>query len=172
MITSSVRQAVRIRPIEAGDRDALGDFYRRLSPESRAARFHGAGRGLDGGETHYFCGPDHAGREGLVAVIEEPAGPTIVGHLCLEPVSPGAVEMAVAVADAWQGHGVGRALLQAAIDWAGRNGIERLQASMRWGNAAILGLIRSTGLPATFGPPDGGTMEVELDLAAALPRAA
>lgn len=87
-----------------------------------------------------FCGPDHEHREGLVAVLDEPGAPapTIVGHLCLEPSGNQEVEMAVAVADRWQRHGIGRRLLVAAMTWGDDHGIDRLRASMVSTNAAIL----------------------------------
>ena len=47
-------------------------------------------------------------RRGAGRAVARPA-PIIVGHLCLEPSGAQEVEMAVAVADAWQRHGSGAA---------------------------------------------------------------
>ena len=55
----------------------------------------------------------------------------------------------------------------AAIDWAARHGIARLTASLLWGNAAMLNLIRSTGHPLSFGASGAGTLEATIDLSAA-----
>ena len=106
--------------VQPGDRDALMQFYASLSAESISRRFHGASNGIGDRVARFFCGPDHEHREGLVAVLDEPGAPApiIVGHLCLEPSGAREVEMAVAVADAWQRHGIGRRLLLAAIAWA------------------------------------------------------
>lgn len=170
--------AFAIRAITPDDRGALGRFYAGLSSDSLEMRFHGGMPRVDTAATGYFCGPDHRLREGLVAEVVNALGTrTIVGHLCIEPLGaadPGAAEVAVAVADAWQRRGVGRALLGAAIEWAGEHGISRLTASLLWGNAPMLNLIRSTGRPVSFGAAGAGTLEAVLDVrtAVAVDRAA
>ena len=167
--------SIRIRPIEPGDRDALFDFYAALSADSLAQRFHGASIGIVDRAAVFFCGPDHEHREGFVAVLEEPGvapAPTIVGHLSVEPSGPNEVEVAVAVADAWQRHGIGRRLLQAAWVWAEHHGIERLRASMLSTNVAILGLLRSMGRAVTLSMPGAGVVEATIDLPAVLHPAA
>ena len=168
-----VPPAFSLRPIAPGDRADLASFYASLSPESREARFHGAAPTIGASTATFFCGSDHVRREGIVAEATGPDGQSeIVGHLLLEPAGPGTVEMAVAVADAWQRRGVGRAMLLEAISWAQRHGIERLTASMRLTNMAVMGLVRSLGLPVRIGSADAGVVDVTVDLAAALPLAA
>ena len=177
MVTVAALPTIRIRPIEPGDRDALIRFYEALSAESLALRFHGASIGIVDRVAVFFCGPDHDHREGLVAVLEEPGvrgavEPTIVGHLSLEPSGVHEVEVAVAVADAWQRHGIGRRLLLAALTWAERHGIERLRASMLWTNVAILGLLRSMGRAVTLSTPGAGVVDATIDLPTVLRPAA
>jgi acetyltransferase len=167
------RRPFRVRAIAPGDCDRMLRFYADLSPESRQARFHGAAPRLETPAAAYFCGPDHAHREGLVAETLDGAGtPVMIGHVCLEPAGRGLVEMAIAVADGWQRRGVGRALLAAAIEWARVHGFACLTASMLCGNAAVLALVRSTGLPISYGAGDGGTIDVLLRIGDALPSAA
>jgi GNAT superfamily N-acetyltransferase len=173
MVQPAAPRTYRIREIRPDDREALLRFYASLSPESRQARFHAAAPQVGEPAATYFCGPDHAHREGLVAEALDAGGRTeIIGHLCLEPLEPGVAEMAIAVADAWQRRGVGRALLAAAGDWARAHGIATLSASMLWGNAPILGLVRAMGCPISFGPADGGTVEARVRIGDALPSAA
>ena len=108
-----------------------------------------------------------------MAVASAADGQTeVIGHVSLEPAGPDTAEIAVVVADAWQRHGVGRALVRAAIDWARRNGIAHLVASMRTTNGAIAGLVRGVGVPVRFGDPDGGVVDAVMDLEVALPLAA
>jgi GNAT superfamily N-acetyltransferase len=165
--------AFSLRPIAPGDRAAVARFYGSLSAESREARFHGAAPAIGADATAFFCGSDHVCREGIVAEAIGAGGePEIVGHLVLEPAGPGTVEMAVAVADAWQRRGVGRAMLLEAVAWARRAGVERLTASMRLTNVAVMGLVRSLGLPVRVGPPDAGVVDVTVDLGRALLHAA
>jgi GNAT superfamily N-acetyltransferase len=163
----------RIRPIAPGDEIALERFYADLSVDSREARFLGATPALSGGAAHYLSGADHRHRQGFVAEAVTPDGRlALVGHVCLEPVGGGAAEIAVAVADAWQHHGIGRSLLAASLAWARRHGIEQLVASMRWSNGPMLGLLRSMGYPVHVGTEDAGVVDIVIDLTGGLPRAA
>src|SRR5215212_1344946 len=80
---------IRIRPIGAADHDALRRFYSELSPRSRRTRFFASGDGIGDRQSTYFCSPDHAHREGFVAV-PGPSGEDgrIIGHMCIEPAGP------------------------------------------------------------------------------------
>jgi RimJ/RimL family protein N-acetyltransferase len=162
----------RIRPIAPSDRELLRTFYAGLCADSREARFHGAAPGIDETVARRFCGPDHEHREGLVAEVLERGRPTIVGHLCLEPLPDGTVEMAIAVADAWQHRGVGTILLRQAFVWASAHGVTRLTASVMVGNAAIMGLIRKIGRPFEVRQSDLGEVDVVIRVDDGLPRAA
>lgn len=167
-------EGITVRPIGPDDHDALGTFYAGLSDESLWSRFHGVAHGISDGTATVFCGPDHEHREGFVAIAgtDRRSAPEIVGHLCLEPVAPDEVEMAVAVADRWQGRGVGRALLATAIAWARGHHVARLQASMLTTNSAILGLLRSAELPTRISAPRAGVVTATLDLPPVLSTAA
>ena len=162
-----------IRPIRPDDWRELSRFYAGLSPESRLARFHAVSRGIGDETASRLCGPDHEHREGFVAEPTDalPGDPEIVGHLCLEPADSG-VEMAVAVADDWQGRGIGRALLLAALDWAGGHGIALLSASMLSTNTAVLGLIASIGRPVRESTASAGVVIATIDVGRPLPKAA
>jgi GNAT superfamily N-acetyltransferase len=162
---------VRIRPIRPGDAGRLEAFYAGLSADSLNARFHGAALGISENAARSFCRSDHAHREGLVAVVEVASEP-IVGHLCLEPRAPGEVEMAVAVADAWQHHGIGRALLEGAVSWASAHHVEGLVAAIRWSNPASVGLLRSIDRPLALRTTADGETEAVLTVGGRLPVAA
>ena len=113
---------VVIRRVVPADAQALRDFYAALSPDSRRARFLASVSGLSKEQSRSFCAPDHVHAEGFVAVSAGPfAQDRIIGHLCLEPAEGGSLELAVAVADAAQGRGIGRTLFTAALDWAARS---------------------------------------------------
>jgi acetyltransferase len=161
-----------IRAIRPADVVPLERFYAELSPDSRDARFHGGARGIEDRAARTFCGPDHVHREGLVAVERQGRRERIVGHLCLEPLRSQDVEMAVAVADAWQHHGIGHALLVAAIDWACTHGFARVRGSIRWSNPAILGLVRACGRSVRIVTTAEGDTEAVIDVVGDLPAAA
>jgi acetyltransferase len=169
----ATRVTFTVRPIEARDQADLVRFYADLSDDSREARFHGAVRGIGQGLASSFCHPDHEHREGVVAEADEgPCRPVLIGHVCLEPTVRGEIEMAIAVADRWQRRGVGAAMLRAAIAWAQDRGTDRLVATVRCGSGAVIGLVRSLGLPATVGASADGGIELRIDLRpAALPAA-
>ena len=77
--------------------------------------------------------------------------------------------MAVAVADAWQHHGIGRALVVSGIDWAAAHGFGRVRAAIRWSNPAILGLLRSIGHPMTVRCDLDSELEALIDITGELP---
>ena len=174
MTDRSIPGDITIRAIESGDRQELERFYAALSPDSLDARFHGATRGIDDREARVFCGPDHLRREGLVAVEQHRLGrDRVVGHVCLEPIDDSTdLEIAIAVADEWQHHGIGRALLGAALDWASRNAVKRLRATIRWSNPAIIGLLRSIDLPMHIANGADGDLEAVIAVGQPLPAAA
>ncbi len=80
--------------------------------------------------------------------------------------------MAIAVADRWQRHGIGKELLGQAIAWARGHGYARLGASVRWSNGAVVGLIRSTGCPVSYDAGDAGIVDAIVDVRSADPCAA
>jgi len=165
MGTASTPAFYRLRPITPRDRVGLTRFYSGLSADSRAARFHGPASIIPEATAAFFCGPDHLHREGIVAErIDVNGDPVIIGHICIEPTDDAVAEMAIAVDDAWQGHGVGRAMLASAIAWAQAHGVARLAASILFGNGAMLTLLRSTGYAITYGPSAADSIDAFLDL--------
>ena len=156
---------VVIRRIAAADHDDLVSFYAGLSDESRRTRFLGASRGIGSTQSAWFCSPDHAHREGFVAVVGDgSANERIVGHICVEPDGSSAAEVAVAVAEECQGQGIGRRLVEAAVAWARAEGLRVLTASMLASNAPIQRLLTSLRLPCLTTPVGGGIVEIRIDL--------
>ena len=173
MTTTLARARYRLRSITPNDQAGLTRFYAGLSPDSRAARFHGATPTVPDATARFFCGPDHQHREGIVAECLDPSGDlVIISHVCIEPTEDDVAEVAIAVADAWHHQGVGRATLARAITWAQMHGIVRLAASLQCGNPAMFGLLRSMGYPITYGPSVAGTADAYLDLRSPRPLAA
>jgi GNAT superfamily N-acetyltransferase len=153
----------RARPADAA---ALGRFYDSLSPDSRRARFLGSVGALPEQASRSFCTPDHIHGEGFVAVAAQVGGqrPEIVGHVCLEPISTGQLELAIAVADGQQGRGVGRRLFEAALGWAAERHYRAIVASAFADNARVLRLLSSAPYPPRQRPADGGVVDVIIPL--------
>jgi len=60
-----------------------------------------------------------------------------------------AAEFAIVVADAWQGRGIGKRLLDKLIDAARRHGLKRLYGDILGTNRPMLELVRKLGFTLT-----------------------
>ena len=122
---------VVVRPVLAIDAEAEQAFVRGLSLESRRKRFHLPIRELSPALLRQLTDVDHVGHVAIVA--ESLSGddvPTIVADA--RYVKEGAeTHFAIAVADAWQNAGLGRAMTRRLLRYAERRGIARLVADMK-----------------------------------------
>src|SRR6202035_2344277 len=98
---------------------ALREMFRRLSPQSRQRRFLSALTDLDDAMIQRLVGDvDGVHHVALVLVVLPPEGeewPVGVARLVQDPADPASAEIAFTVADEWQGHGGGTALVGALI---------------------------------------------------------
>jgi len=160
-----VSQPVHVRRVQPGDGQALIDFYAGLSDETRYARFLGFSRGLSEQAARSFCTPDHMHVEGFVAVTADDQGSDqLLGHLCLEEAGDRRLELAVAVDDRHQGRGIGRRLMDAALEWAQQHHFEAIIASAFVDNARVLRLMSAAPYPVHIAPADGGIVDVVIPL--------
>jgi RimJ/RimL family protein N-acetyltransferase len=146
-------EVVHLRPVTTDDGEMLGAFLAGLSEESRAFRFLSAGIDARG-----------AGRElaaadgiGLLAVESD----RLIGHACLIPTDPGTAEVAFAIADAEQGHGLATLLLERLVEAAERLGIQRLTAEVDPYNHHMVEVFEGCGLPVDVRAVDG-VLHVEM----------
>ncbi len=135
---------VSIRPVERSDASGLFDFYAALSPESKRRRFLGQVGRSDRALADAFT--ERTG-EGHVAILggAGPADGAIVGHATVHPGGDGSAEVAVAVADGFQGRGIGSVLVGAAVSQLRRDGLARMTASLFLENGPMRRLLRSVG---------------------------
>ncbi len=155
-----------IRPVRPDDRDALRESFERLSPESRYRRFLAPMAHLSESQLTYLTRVDHRDHEALVAMAEgdgdaDGEGLGIARFVRLQ--DPDAAEVAVAVADSWQGRGLGTVLLAHLLARARQEGIERFTATVLADNRGSLEVLSSLG-HTTVGPPQGGAVELTIDL--------
>jgi GNAT superfamily N-acetyltransferase len=165
---------VLIRPIRPDDGERLSASHARLSPESRYRRFLSAKPELTGADVRYLVQVDGIDHIALVATQPSlPGEPIVAVARCIRiPDSPDIGEVAIVVADALQGRGVGTRLVSRLAEVAVAHGITRFRAMMLSDNIPIQRLL--SGLAA--GPVNrmwhGETTELELDLPGAQPLAA
>lgn len=155
---------VSIRPVEASDAHALADFYAsRLSGESRRRRFLGTGA-VAGDVLARFT--DEPGG-GLVAVLGEhgPNDGAIVAHASVQADGPGRAEVAFAVADDLQGRGIGRMLVETAIELARHRDFREVGATLLAENSPMRRLLRNAGCEIVADEIDAGVEEIRLRLA-------
>lgn len=154
-----------IRAIRPEDKQALRDGTDRLSELSRYRRFLSPHRSLTAAELTYFTEVDHHDHEALVAIDPATAVGIGVARYIRSRVHPDSAELAVAVADDWQQHGVGTRLTEALADRARHEGIKRFTALMFADNTPMLHLIKSLGVVHDMSV-DQGIVELTVELPA------
>jgi RimJ/RimL family protein N-acetyltransferase len=156
-------ERIEIRPIRPEDREALADALRRMSPESRYRRFFSPLDHLSEQQLTYLTEVDHHDHEALVA-LEEGTGQGIgVARFVRSENDPELAEVAVAVADDWQGRGVGGELLHRLTERARHEGVKRFSASTLEENRPMRHLLAELGDLRVIDRA-AGTMDVEVDL--------
>jgi GNAT superfamily N-acetyltransferase len=81
-------------------------------------------------------------------------------------------EFALAVADAWQGRGIGKTLLLSLGSHAARHGVERLVGDVLRDNLAMIELARGLGYAVRSHPADARLVRVERSFVPRWPAAA
>ena len=152
---------VSIRPIERSDASALSDFYSRLSVESRRKRFLSCGTAPSPALTARL-----AYAHGFVGILREPGAldGTIVAHASLQPDGLGSAEVAFAVADELQGHGIGRQLVALVLEDARRRRLRLVTATLLAENTPMRNLLRDAGPTVVADRIDAGVEEIVLGL--------
>jgi len=133
-----------VRPIRVADEAELARFYTDLSLESRVFRFFAAVANADS-SVKKMVEVDYASRYGIVATAGEDH--RIVGHAMYVAIEPRKAELALAVADAYQGKGVGTILLGQLAEAAAGAGIQVLEAVVKPENHRMLEVLRESGFP-------------------------
>jgi RimJ/RimL family protein N-acetyltransferase len=153
-----------IRALKARDRDDFISAARGLTDQSLRLRFFGEKRHFTEAEQNFFLNPDFISHVALIAVAEEAGGPVITGGARYVVVKPGQAEVAFAVADCYQGLGIGTALMRHLTAIAWESGLNTLIAEVLPDNIATLKVLERSGLHLCK-QRDAGTIHVTLQLA-------
>ena len=145
---------VRIRPSAPDDIDAVRDFFSGLSQSSALFRFHGAttpSRSM----LERFVDTDYRSALSLLAETGEGPDRRCIGLATYLKTSDVACELAIAVADAFQGLGLGSVLIEHLGEAAAEAGITIFQADVQSSNADMLEVLRHLELPMEMSSADG-----------------
>jgi GNAT superfamily N-acetyltransferase len=134
-----------IRAIEPRDVRDLRAGFERLSAVSRYRRFLTEIDHLTPHQLDYLTHVDHTDHEALVAVAVATGEGVGTARFVRDPGDGTTAEVAVVVADDWQGRGVGSALLERLAARARATGIERFSARMIAGNECARRLLAHLG---------------------------
>ncbi len=133
---------VHLRPIRPDDAPGLVALFDRLSQHTAYQRFFSVLKRLPPAYAKVFANVDYQQRLAIVAERDTPAGPELIGVGRYEPTdTPGMVEVAFVVQDAWQGQGLGSILLDAVLRAAGARGAQQFRAFVLGDNHRMLGLL-------------------------------
>jgi len=138
-----------LRPIAPEDRPLVAASFERLGKESRYRRFFTTKNELSATELDYLVDVDHHDHEAIVAIDPSSGEGLGVARYVRSGEDPELAEVAVTVADDWQGRGLGRGLGRALLDRftyrARREGVRRFSALVQSDNWRSLGLVAGAG---------------------------
>jgi GNAT superfamily N-acetyltransferase len=130
---------LQIRPIQADDKDRLASGLDRLSAETIRKRFLAAKPRFTTRELSYLTEIDGRNHIALVALDDDNL--VAVARCVRLPDQPEVAEMAIVVADPYQGRGLGTRLAEELAERAREQGIRRFAGTMLPDNLAALALM-------------------------------
>src|ERR1700689_2626712 len=151
LVTLRSGDVVRIRQISPQDAPALTLAYEKLGEQSRYRRFFTVMPELPDATLKAAVEVDHVNHEALVALPLLSAEIVGEGRFIRLPDQPDTAEIGVTVVDAWQGRGLGSALLARLSEHAAEAGIEYFTAEVLAENRTMLPLLPGLGGVETGG---------------------
>jgi len=157
---------VGLRPIHPDDREALTEGFRNLSEDSRYHRFLSPMARLTDRHAGYLTELDQVDHFAWGIGIRAGDGAIQgigVARYVRDPENPTTAEIAVAIADDYQGLGIGSLLVRALVVVADTHGIERITGYLLGENRPMIRIFE--GIGAQFAPSGPGVMEAATVLA-------
>jgi RimJ/RimL family protein N-acetyltransferase len=161
-VTLRSGDVVRLRQVRPGDAPALARAYANLGEQSRYRRFFTVMPELHESTLKAAADVDHENHEALVAVPL--LSSEVVGEcrFIRRADQPDSADAGVTVVDAWQGRGLGSALLARLSERALELGIEYFTAEILAENRTMLALLPSLGRVETESRGPVVTARVEI----------
>ena len=156
----------------SADAGAIQAYFRGLSQRSRYNRMMGAISELPAGLLEAFTQQRDGGRFTLLATIDIDGVRHLIGEAryALDPDTM-KVELALSVADGWQGQGIGLALLSHLHGRANALGAEASFGDTLYSNHAMLALAKKAGFSFTRTPGDWKQVRFEKRIGRVQPSA-
>ncbi|WP_290651925.1 bifunctional acetate--CoA ligase family protein/GNAT family N-acetyltransferase [Aquisalimonas sp.] len=156
---------VTVRPVRPEDAEMEKAFIHGLSPRSRYYRFMQHLGRVSLPMLVRFTQIDYDREMALIAVDTSGGEPREVG-VARYVTNPDAesCEFAVAIADDWQGRGLGRRLMERLMATARDRGLRRMEGQVLSANRGMLGLMDRLGFRRHRIPDDFRILHVERDL--------
>jgi acetyl coenzyme A synthetase (ADP forming)-like protein len=133
-----------VRPIRPDDRSGIATFLGNLSGESRYMRFFSGFLDLEKA-AGWAVDVDYHSRYGLVATVGPE--PLVIAHATYLQTESDRAEVALAIADAFQGKGLGTILVGQLAQAANDNGIALFEARVLPQNHRMIEVFRESGFP-------------------------
>jgi acetate---CoA ligase (ADP-forming) len=133
-----------VRPVRLQDGPRIEAFFRDLSGESRYMRFFSGFLDVEKA-AGWAVDVDYSSRYGLVATV----GPesVVIAHATYLQTEPDRAEVALAIADAFQGKGLGTILVGQLAQAANENGIALFEGTVLPQNHRMIEVFRESGFP-------------------------
>jgi len=161
-----------IRPSTLNDVPAMREFFRQLSDESRYRRFFMRGEAPADVVLRLADSSDPARNLTLVVERSMDGSPRIIAAASYSTGHSGTAEAAFAVADDFQGKGLGTLLLERLAVIGARAGLERFEASTLADNAQMLSVFRDSGFEIHSKSAGGSVVDVQMSLDSSAKRVA
>ena len=170
-------QAINVRPIRPEDLEIETQFVRELSAETRYNRLFSAGISITPEWLERLTRIDYSRDMALVSTVMLDDREVQIGvarYVLLD--DDRTCEFAIAIADAWQGCGIGRTLMLRLIESASAAGLKTMVGDVLTANTPMLHLVHTLGF-AVGANPDGAelrrvTLQLAVPAKAASPAAA
>lgn len=158
-----------VRPVLPQDAELQRQFFRALSPKSRYQRFHGPVAELPEPTLRSFSEIDYVSHLALLAAaIDEDGDEVQIGEArWIRRETAGEVtvaDFALAVADDWQGVGLGSLLLRLLMRSAAESGIDRLCGDVLADNVPMRKLLGRHGWAFELNADDARSVAAAVDL--------
>jgi RimJ/RimL family protein N-acetyltransferase len=141
-------EAIAVRALVPEDRALVADAFERLSERSRFLRFFSPMPRLPERTLDFLLGVDHCDHVALIALHDGRAA--AVARFVRDHDDRATADLAITVVDAYQGRGLGRALVGALCDAAAARGVRRLTMDVHPDNRVMQALARSLGVRLAF----------------------